>query len=92
MEKCKTCEYYIENEPNGLTGMCKYCRDGENYKRKIDTMKDSKESIIEKAVELYTDELKQMRILLEMIKTGAGEIIDIEKSVSKFKKHLIENK
>lgn len=39
MEKCKTCKYYIENEPNGLTGMCKYCRDGENYKKKDNSMK-----------------------------------------------------
>lgn len=48
MEICKTCEY-DDGSVNGIHGMCKYCRDGECYKRKIESEENGNE---EKAREI----------------------------------------
>ena len=43
---------------------------------------------IEKACELYKEEIKQMKCLLNHFSKGAGELIDLERSLEIFKQGL----
>lgn len=45
---------------------------------------------IEKASELYREEVQQLKFMLNHFKRGAGDLIDIETSVKQFKNKLIE--
>ena len=52
---------------------------GATEQRKID---------IDKACELYKEEIKQMKCLLNHLSKGAGELIDLERSLEIFKQGM----
>lgn len=54
----------------------------------IDGAEWAEKKIIEKACELYKEEIKQMKCLLNHFSKGAGELIDLERSLEIFKQGL----